>query len=104
MTEFMVMDVERVDEKDKPYCVRSSNKVSSSLSNARNTSEKHCAAVTRLATPKGGRGISDVSPLSEISGFSVSFHFSISPLVLLPSPVALSVLLKLFFSVFGPFS
>ena len=49
----------------------------------------------------GGRGISDVSPLSGMSELSVWSHFSISPLVLLPSPVALSVLS---FSAFGPFS
>ena len=51
--------------------------------------------------PKGGQGVSDVSPLSEISGLSVSSHFSISSLVLLLSPVALFVIS---FSPYGPFS
>ena len=46
-------------------------------------------------------GGSDVSPLSGISGLPVWSHFSISPLVLLPSPVAFSVLSC---SAFDPFS
>ena len=52
-------------------------------------------------SPEGRPGISDVSPLSGVSGLSVLSHFSISPLVLLASPVALSILS---FSDFGRFS
>ena len=45
-----------------------------------------------LATSEGRPGMSDVSPLSGISGLSFWFHFAISSLVLLPTPVTLSVL------------
>ena len=51
--------------------------------------------------PKGGREISDVSPLSRISGLPVWSHFAISPLLFF-SLVLLSLFLFTF-SAFGPF-
>ena len=52
-----------------------------------------------LSSPKGGRGVFDVSPLSGISGLSVWSHFYISPLLFF-----CLVLLLLSFTAFGPFS
>ena len=44
-----------------------------------------------LSPPEGRPGMSDVSPLSGISGLSFDSTLLISSLVLLPSPVTLSV-------------
>ena len=56
----------------------------------------------RSVSPKGGRGISDLSPLVwNLRAASLIALVYISSLVLLPSPVALPVVS---FSDFGPFS
>ena len=69
------------------------------------TIQVHCYISTLyldwFISPEQRSGISDVSPLSGISGLSLIPLFCISSLVLLPSPAAISVLS---FSAVGPFS